>query len=92
MNVRFSFSVMKLIQAFILSFGYAAVMFASCSKEMSLRGVAVKTAVTVDNSLVAGQLVLTSALFAQLCAPLDHVGQHFRDCVAAAEDLREVMV
>ena len=39
---------------------------------------------------VSGQLVLVQSLFAQLCAPLDHVGQHFRDCVSAAEDLRDL--
>ena len=35
-------------------------------------------------------MVLVQSLFAQLCAPLDHVGQHFRDCVSAAEDLRDL--
>lgn len=39
---------------------------------------------------MAGQLVLVQSLFAQLCSPLDHVGQHFRDCVSAAEDLRDL--
>ena len=39
---------------------------------------------------VAGQLVLVQSLYAQLCAPLDHVGQHFRDAVSAAEDLRDL--
>lgn len=39
---------------------------------------------------MSGQLVLVQSLFAQLCAPLDHVGQHFRDCVSAAEDLRDL--
>jgi hypothetical protein len=45
---------------------------------------------SLQGGTVAGQLVLVSSLFAQLCAPLDHVGQHFRDCVAAAEVLREL--
>ena len=34
--------------------------------------------------------MLVQSLFAQLCAPLDHVGQHFRDCMSAAEDLRDL--
>ena len=78
-DVRFSFSKLKLCQSFILSSGSAAVIYAAC------RGLS-----SSNTRIVPGQLVLVSSLFAQLCAPLDHVGQHFRDCVAAAEDLREV--
>ena len=44
----------------------------------------------IDRGSLSGQLVLVQSLFAQLCAPLDHVGQHFRDCVSAAEDLRDL--
>ena len=44
----------------------------------------------INRGSISGQLVLVQSLFAQLCAPLDHVGQHFRDCVSAAEDLRDL--
>merc|ERR1711871_523465 len=80
MNVRFSFSVLKLCQSFILSMGSASVIYVACRSPLLSEG----------EGTVAGQLILVSSLFAQLCAPLEFVGQHFRDCLAAAEDLREL--
>lgn len=80
-KVRRSFSALKLIQAAIMGAGSAALMLAAWKSHQSTVG---------SSKSIAGTLVLTQALFAQMCAPLDHVGQHFRDCVAAAEDLRDL--
>ena len=88
-KVRRSFSVLKLIQALILGFGSSAIVFSAWVTSSSKLFDAVG-GVGVKRESVAGTLVLAQALFAQLCAPLDHVGQHFRDCVSAAEDLREL--
>lgn len=83
-TVRFSFSALKMMQAVLLGLGASAIAFVTWRQSTS-------ALVGATNTVsVAGQLVLVQALFAQLCAPLDHVGQHFRDCVSAAEDLREL--
>ena len=73
---------MKIIQALILTLGSTAIIYTACVTT-------IKTPLS-GSGTVAGQLVLVSSLFSQLCAPLEYVGQHFRDCVAAAEDLREL--
>lgn len=83
-TVRFSFSALKMMQAGLLGLGASAIAFVTWRQSTSALEGATNTV------SVAGQLVLVQALFAQLCAPLDHVGQHFRDCVSAAEDLREL--
>jgi ABC-type transport system involved in Fe-S cluster assembly fused permease/ATPase subunit len=77
-RVRRSFSLLKLLQSTILGFGAAAVAFTAWHSNIG------------KTSDFTGQLILVQALFAQLCAPLDHIGQHFRDCVVAAEDLRDL--
>lgn len=87
-KVRRSFSVLKLIQALILGLGSSAIVFSAWMTASSSRLLEVPGSHRHDS--IAGTLVLAQALFAQLCAPLDHVGQHFRDCVSAAEDLREL--
>ena len=82
--VRYSFSVLKVMQSVILGLGFTAVTY------VSVMAAATDLAIPQRNSDVASKLVLVQALFAQLCAPLDHVGQHLRDCLSAAEDLREL--
>eukprot|EP01031_Cornospumella_fuschlensis_P028562 gene28562-34476_t len=82
-KVRRSFSALKLLQAAIMGIGSAALMLAAWKSHQPSIG-------STSTKSIAGTLVLTQALFAQMCAPLDHVGQHFRDCVAAAEDLRDL--
>ena len=82
MKVRFSYSVLKIIQALILTLGSTAIIYTACI-------VSVKRPLS-SSETIGGQLVLVSSLFSQLCGPLEYVGQHFRDCVAAAEDLREL--
>jgi ABC-type multidrug transport system fused ATPase/permease subunit len=81
LDVRTSYCLLKLLQALILTLGSVAVIYTAC-----------KTSIvsTIPRKELPGQLVLVSSLFAQLCAPLDQVGQQFRDCVAAAEDIREL--
>lgn len=81
LDVRTSYCLLKLLQAFILTLGSVAVIYTGC-----------KTSIisTTPRKELPGQLVLVSSLFVQLCAPLDQVGQQFRDCVAAAEDIREL--
>lgn len=91
-KVRRSFSVLKLIQALILGLGSSAIVFSAWMTSSSSRLFEVShgSSLRSHQDSIAGTLVLAQALFAQLCAPLDHVGQHFRDCVSAAEDLREL--
>ena len=72
---------MKIIQAIILTVGSTAILYTACVVSLKRH---------LDSGTIAGQLGLVSSLFAQLCAPLEYVGQHFRDCVATAEDLREL--
>ena len=82
-SVRTSYSLLKLMQVSILGIGSALIAY-----------VGWRSAVRDSNILfnnIPGKLVLIQGLFAQLCAPLDHVGQHFRDCVTASEDLRELL-
>jgi len=83
--VRYSFSVLKVMQSLILGLGFTAVTYASV-----MTAAADIPGASHRSSDVASRLVLVQALFAQLCAPLDHVGQHLRDCLSAAEDLREL--
>jgi ABC-type multidrug transport system fused ATPase/permease subunit len=90
-KVRRSFSVLKLIQALILGLGSSAIVFSAwMSSSSRLFESTGGSSLHRHQDSIAGTLVLAQALFAQLCAPLDHVGQHFRDCVSAAEDLREL--
>jgi len=101
-TVRFTFSALKMLQALILAVGASAVALvtwrqATSASAFSLSSLFSSASASSSGLLpphspraLTGQLVLVQALFAQLCAPLDHVGQHFRDCVSAAEDLREL--
>lgn len=88
-RVRHSFSLLKATQAAILGFGACAIAHVTWTQALASAAVSGATAAAVSASL-SGQLVLVQALFAQLVSPLDHVGQHFRDCVSAAEDMREL--
>jgi len=92
-TVRFSFSALKMMQASLLGIGACCIAFVTWKEAtnqlLSVSQSPVRASAATSSS-VAGQLILVQALFAQLCAPLDHVGQHFRDCVSAAEDLREL--
>ena len=94
MRVRYSYSFLKLAQSIVLAAGAAALIFVTWKTATHPTYMAANGALTTLDSRfsVAGQLVLVQALFAQLVAPLDHVGQHFRDAVSAAEDLRELEV
>jgi ABC-type multidrug transport system fused ATPase/permease subunit len=94
MKVRYSFSFLKLTQSIVLGVGAAALILVTwkTATHPTNMGMAAKGVLSTMDSRysVAGQLVLVQSLFAQLCAPLDHVGQHFRDAVSAAEDLRDL--
>jgi len=94
MRVRYSYSFLKLVQSIVLATGAATLIYVTWKTATHPMYMAAKGAVTTLDSRfsVAGQLVLVQSLFAQLVAPLDHVGQHFRDAVSAAEDLRELEV
>lgn len=80
LKVRSTFSLLKLMQGCLLGAGFSAVTYAAITSATT----------SAKAGSVAGRLVLVQALFSQLCAPLDQVGQHLRDCLSAAEDLREL--
>ena len=88
-RVRHSFSLLKATQAAILGLGACAIAHVTWTQALMSAAGSGLSAAAVSASL-SGQLVLVQALFAQLVSPLDHVGQHFRDCVSAAEDMREL--
>lgn len=84
--IRRSFSILKLIQTFILGVGTTALIYCawiSAPENPGEKG-------SRNYNGIAGHLMLSQSLFAQLCSVLNMVGQHFRDCVSAAEDLREM--
>eukprot|EP01036_Dinobryon_divergens_P031320 gene31319-40694_t len=92
-EVRKSFSTLKLMQVFILGVGTTILMYCAWVPvtyknlpDDSLSAVGDSS----DNTTIARNLMLSQSLFAQLCSVLSMVGQHFRDCVSAAEDLREL--
>jgi ABC-type multidrug transport system fused ATPase/permease subunit len=82
--VRTSYSLLKIMQVSILGVGSALIAYAGWRSAIRDSGS------NLFNN-IPGKLVLIQGLYAQLCAPLDHVGQHFRDCVTASEDLRELL-
>lgn len=93
LTVRHTFAALKMLQATILAFGASAISYVTwrqATQALSLRGTLTTSSIGSTSASIAGQLILVQALFAQLVAPLDHVGQHFRDCVTLAEDLREL--
>lgn len=73
-------SFLKLIQCIILGIGYIALLFAAWWSQ-SVGG---------EAGNMAGTLVLSHALFAQLCAPLDQLVRDFQECVLSAEDLHKL--
>jgi len=92
--MRRSFSFLKVMQAVVMGLGSGALIFAAWWSHHPdcWVGLGLTEGFTEEVRTITGTLILTQALFAQLCAPLDHVGQHFRDCVQAAEDMRELEV
>jgi len=92
--MRRSFSFLKVMQAIVMGLGSGALIFAAWWSHHPdcWAGLSLTEGITEEVRTITGTLILTQALFAQLCAPLDHVGQHFRDCVQAAEDMRELEV
>ena len=89
--VRQSFSLLKLIQVLILGMGTTAIMFCAWmpASNISVFGMEIN-GYGASDSTIARNLMLSQSLFAQLCAALSMVGQHFRECVSTAEDLREL--
>ena len=82
--VRTSYSLLKIMQVSILGVGSALIAYTGWRS-------AIRDSSNNLFNNIPGKLVLIQGLYAQLCAPLDHVGQHFRDCVTASEDLRELL-
>jgi len=78
-DVRTSFSMLKFNQTLILG------LFS-----MILVLVTWHTASADSAASIGAQLVMVQGLFAQLYAPLDNVGLHYRDCISSCEDLREL--
>ena len=78
-DVRTSFSLLKFNQTLILG------LFS-----MVLVLVTWHTASADSAASIGAQLVMVQGLFAQLYAPLDNVGLHYRDCISSCEDLREL--
>eukprot|EP01041_Mallomonas_annulata_P003912 gene3912-7801_t len=77
-QVRYTFSLLKFMQCLLLGLGSTAITYAAI------------TCTSPYEKNIPGRLVLVQALFAQLCAPLDQVGQQLRDCLSSSEDLREL--
>ena len=90
-EVRKSFSTLKLMQVFILGLGTTVLMYCAWVP-VTYKNPESLSAVdsSADNTTIARNLMLSQSLFAQLCSVLSMVGQHFRDCVSGAEDLREL--
>ena len=88
-DVRKSFSYLKLIQTLLLSVGSLVVTYFTWESSQTANASYDSTS-SGSVGTGASQIVLSSALFSQLCAPLEHLGQHFRDFVGSLEDLREL--
>jgi hypothetical protein len=88
--VRKSFSQLKLLQSSILGLGSLLVTSCTLIPYLSPLGGFRHTISLSSHGNLASNLILIQSLFAQLFVPLDHIGQHFRDCASAMEDLREL--
>ena len=85
--VRESFSYLKLIQVVILGIGSSILIISTwISHDKNNSNVSGGS----DGKTINGSLLLSQALFSQLCSALNLVGQHFRDCVTASEDMKDL--
>ncbi len=78
-DVRTSFSMLKFNQTLILGLFSTILVLVTWH-----------TASADSAASIGAQLVMVQGLFAQLYAPLDNVGLHYRDCISSCEDLREL--
>jgi ABC-type multidrug transport system fused ATPase/permease subunit len=89
-EVRQSFSTLKLMQVLILGLGTTILMYCAWLPVSYKDPDSLSAGDSSDTSSIARNLMLSQSLFAQLCSVLSMVGQHFRDCVSGAEDMREL--
>lgn len=87
---RKSFSQLKCVQSAILGIGATLILLATCVPFYCESWKFVDFSKLAISSSLTSNLILVQALFAQLYSPLDRVGHHFRDCVTAAEDLKDL--
>ena len=90
-SVRESFSVLKIIQILILGVGSSVLILCTwISHENSNSNGENSGSYSSRERTINGSLLLSQALFSQLCSALNLVGQHFRDCVSCSEDMRDL--